>query len=70
MDELQDLINESERMEQYWQRMSETLSIQKEKMEKNGGEPYDRIQDLLDMSVQQYHLFNALIVELNIVKHG
>lgn len=70
MDELQDLINETIRNEQYWQRVVEELGVHKDVLEKKGDPIYDRLKDLLDMAVQQYHIYNALITELNIVKHG
>ena len=70
MDELQDLINETVRNEQYWQRVVEKLGVHKDVLEKKGDPIYDRLKDLLDMAVQQYHIYNALITELNIVKHG
>jgi hypothetical protein len=70
MDELQDLINETVRNEQYWQRVVEELGVHKDVLEKKGDPIYDRLKDLLDMAVQQYHIYNALITELNIVKHG
>ena len=70
MDELQDLINETVRNEQYWQRVVEELGVHKDVLEKKGDPIYDRLKDLLDMAVQQYHIYNALITELNIVKYG
>ena len=70
MDELQDLINETKRNEQYWERVVEELGVQKDILEKGGHDINDRIKDLLDMGVQQYHIYNALITELNIIKHG
>ena len=70
MDELQDLINETVRNEQYWQRVVEELGVHKDVLEKKGDPIYDRLKDLLDMAVQQYHIYNALITELNIIKHG
>ena len=45
-DELQDLIKETERNEQYWTRLAETLGVYKESLEKSGQPVYDRIQDL------------------------
>jgi len=69
-DELQDLIKETERNEQYWTRLAETLGVYKESLEKSGQPVYDRIQDLMNMSVQQSHIYEALITELHIIKHG
>ena len=69
-DELQDLINETDRNEQYWVRITETLGVHREKLEKSGEPVYDRIEDLLNMAVQQAHIYYALISELNIIKHG
>ena len=70
MDELQDLINETKRNEQYWERVVELLGTHKDALDKRGDDVYDRLKDLLDMGVQQYHIYNALITELNIIKHG
>jgi hypothetical protein len=70
MDEIQDLINETKRNEQYWERVVEELGVHKNVLEKRGEPVYDRLKDLLDMGVQQYHIYNALITELNIIKHG
>ncbi len=70
MDEIQDLINETKRNEQYWERVVEELGVHKDTLEKGGHDINDRIEDLLDMGVQQYHIYNALITELNIIKHG
>lgn len=70
MDELQDLINETKRNEQYWERIVELLGSHKDALEKGENEVWDRLKDLLDMGVQQYHIYNALITELNILRHG
>tara|TARA_R100000900_G_scaffold71560_3_gene56471 strand:+ start:707 stop:919 length:213 start_codon:yes stop_codon:yes gene_type:complete len=70
MDEIQDLINETKRNEQYWERVVEELGVHRNVLEKRGDDIYDRLKDLLDMGVQQYHIYNALITELNIIKHG
>tara|TARA_R100000963_G_C4614475_1_gene83830 strand:- start:102 stop:317 length:216 start_codon:yes stop_codon:yes gene_type:complete len=70
MDELQDLINETKRNEQYWERVVELLGTHKDALDKHGDDVYDRLKDLLDMGVQQYHIYNALITELNILRHG
>ena len=70
MDEIQDLINETKCNEQYWERVVEELGVHRNVLEKRGDAIYDRLKDLLDMSVQQYHIYNALITELNIIKHG
>ena len=56
--------------ENYWVNMAETLGVYKESLEKSGQPVYDRIQDLLNLSVQQAHLYNALIADLTIIKHG
>tara|TARA_Y100000401_G_C8324879_1_gene227552 strand:- start:1231 stop:1485 length:255 start_codon:yes stop_codon:yes gene_type:complete len=64
------LFEESEKNERYWVNIAEMLSMYKEKLEKNGDPVYDRLQDLLDMAVQQGHIYNALIQELTIIKHG
>jgi hypothetical protein len=64
------LFEESEKNERYWVNVAEMLSMYKEKLEKNGDPVYDRLQDLLDMAVQQGHIYNALIQELTIIKHG
>tara|TARA_Y100000361_G_C11103194_1_gene313161 strand:- start:710 stop:964 length:255 start_codon:yes stop_codon:yes gene_type:complete len=64
------LFEESEKNERYWVNTAEMLSMYKEKLEKNGDPVYDRLQDLLDMAVQQGHIYNALIQELTIIKHG
>lgn len=67
---LKSLIEETEKIEHYWVNVAEILGVHKQKLEKSGDEVYDRIKDLLDMSVQQAHLYNALIQELGIIKHG
>ena len=64
------LFEESEKNERYWVNVAEMLSMYKEKLEKNGDPVYDRLQDLLNMAVQQGHIYNALIQELTIIKHG
>lgn len=67
---LKSLINETEKNERYWVDVAETLGVYKEKLEKSGEPVYDRIQDLLNMAVQQAHVYNALIADLSIIKHG
>ena len=67
---LKSLIEETEKNERYWVNMAETLGVYKEKLEKSGEPVYDRIQDLLNMAVQQAHIYNALIADLSIIKHG
>ena len=67
---IKSLIEETEKNERYWVNMAETLSVYKEKLEKSGEPVYDRIQDLLNMAVQQAHIYNALIADLSIIKHG
>tara|TARA_B100001750_G_C15259830_1_gene472078 strand:- start:52 stop:312 length:261 start_codon:yes stop_codon:yes gene_type:complete len=67
---LKSLINETEKNEHYWVDLAETLGVYKEKLEKSGEPVYDRIQDLLNMAVQQAHVYEALITELHIIKHG
>lgn len=64
------LFEESEKNERYWVNIAEMLSMYKEKLEKNGDPVYDRLQDLLNMAIQQGHIYNALIQELTIIKHG
>tara|TARA_B100000029_G_C17571344_1_gene956706 strand:- start:1980 stop:2234 length:255 start_codon:yes stop_codon:yes gene_type:complete len=64
------LFEESEKNERYWVNVAEMLSMYKEKLEKNGDPVYDRLQDLLNMAIQQGHIYNALIQELTIIKHG
>ena len=61
------LFEESEKNERYWVNVAEMLSMYKEKLEKNGDPVYDRLQDLLNMAVQQGHIYNALIQELTII---
>ena len=67
---LKSLINETEKNERYWVDVAETLGVYKEKLEKSGEPVYDRIHDLLNMAVQQAHVYNALIADLSIIKHG
>ena len=67
---LKSLLKETEKNENYWGNMAETLGVYKESLEKSGQPVYDRIQDLLNLSVQQAHLYNALIADLTIIKHG
>tara|TARA_B110000014_G_scaffold260690_1_gene250944 strand:+ start:1048 stop:1302 length:255 start_codon:yes stop_codon:yes gene_type:complete len=67
---LKSLLEQTEKNEQYWVNVAEILGMHKEKLEKNGDDVYDRIKDLLDMAVQRAHLYNALIEELGIIKHG
>ena len=64
------LFEESEKNERYWVNIAEMLSMYKEKLEKNGDPVYDRLQDLLNVAIQQGHIYNALIQELTIIKHG
>lgn len=70
MDEIQDLLNETTRNEQYWERMVEIIGSHKDALEKGGKDVSDRLQDLVDMSIQEWHIYHALIVELDIIRHG
>jgi hypothetical protein len=67
---IRSLIDETERNERYWTQIAEMLGIYKESLEKSGEPVYDRLQDLMNLAVQQGHLYNALIQDLTIIKHG
>ena len=64
------IIEETKKNEQYWVNTAEILGVYKEKLEKSGEPVYDRIQDLLNMAVQQAHVYKALIADFTIIKHG